>query len=62
MKRKREIPKEPEKLLKRAAALADVAEALLNEQRETCDPGMLVNKAEYGNFILTNISSHADAN
>lgn len=62
MKRKREIPKEPEELLKRAAALTDVAEALLNEQRETCDPGMLVNKAEYGNSILTNFSSsHADA-
>lgn len=56
MKRKREIPKEPEEVLKRGAALADVAEALLNKQRAS-DPGRLVNKAEYGNSILTCFSS-----
>lgn len=60
MKRKREIPEEPEEVLKRGAALTDVADALLKEQRAS-DPGRLVNKAEYGNSIVTSFSStHAD--
>lgn len=62
MKRKREMPKEPEELLKRGAALAHVAEALLKEQRAS-DSGRLVNKAEYGTSILIRFSStHANMN